>query len=136
MQEVGSARARCRHDVIKVSGTSPAQRRAWQEAAKRADTSLSRWMREAADAAVVSGLTAADLRAELVQLRAALTREVGNNLTQIAAAVNQDLRARRTPSVAPHEVTLVRAAGELAVMRRKVEALLRRVERSGAGRRR
>jgi hypothetical protein len=124
-----------RRDVIKVSGTTTAQREAWQAAAEAAGMSLSCWLREAADAAALAGMTAADLRAEIIQLRAGLARGVGNNLNQIATALNLDLRARKPVSSAAHEVALVAAARDLAVIRCKAEALLRRLERAGHGRR-
>lgn len=126
-----------RRDVVKLSGTSAPQREAWQAAARAADMPLAAWLREAADAAVLTGTTAADLRAEILALRTEIGRGVGNNLNQVAHALNTDLRAGRRADGAAHDATLAAAAQDLAGLRRKAEAMLRRVERAGQrGRRR
>lgn len=120
-----------RTDVVKLSGTTQAQRDAWRAAADAAGLPLAAWLREAADAAALGGVIAADLRDELMQLRADLTRGVGNNLNQVARALNTDLKARRRPDDAAHAPALVAAADELLRLRRTAEKLLRRVERAG-----
>ena len=120
-----------REDVVKLSGTSAAQREAWRDAAAAAHLSLAAWLREAADAAALAGATAAELRAEIAALRVELGRGVGNNLNQLARALNTELKAGRRPSGAAHEAALAAAAAELAVMRRRTESLMRRVERAG-----
>lgn len=120
-----------RQDILKVSGTTVDQRTVWREAAQRAQVSLSEWLREAADAAVIAGTTAADLRAAIVALRTDIGRGVGNNLNQIARALNTDLRAGRRADLARHEAALEAAARDIAIIRRRTEALLRRVERAG-----
>lgn len=120
-----------RRDVLKVSGTTARQREAWRAAAEAADMPLATWLREAADAAAAAGTTAADLRAEIMALRAEIARGVGNNLNQIARALNTELRANRAAQIAAHEAALAAAAAELRVLRRKAEALLRRLERAG-----
>ena len=102
-----------RDDILKVSGVSPDQRAAWSACA----------------AAAASGTTAADLRAELVRLRADLARGMGNNLNQIAHALNADLKAGRLPDAAAHERSLAAAAADVALARRAVERMLRRLER-------
>lgn len=132
MQDTDKAvRAATRQDVIKISGTSAAQRRAWRDEAARTGMSLARWVREAADGATISGVTAADLRDEIVKLRAEIGRGVGNNLSQIARALNREARHGEATSLVPHEASLAAAARDLAELRRHSEALLRRVERSG-----
>ena len=120
-----------RTDIVKLSGTSAAQRDAWRTAAVAAGLPLATWLREAADAAALGGTIAADLRDELMRLRADLTRGVGNNLNQVARALNVDLKAMRHPDDEAHTAALIDAAAELAVLRRKSEKLLRRVERAG-----
>lgn len=126
-----------RRDVLKISGTTARQRNAWRAAAQASEMPLASWLREAADAAVVSGTIAADLRAEIVALRTELGRGAGNNLNQLARTLNIDLRARRSPDGPAHEEALKAAARDIAAVKRKTEALLRRVERAGlrAGRR-
>jgi hypothetical protein len=124
-------RAGQRRDVVKVSGVGAGQRAAWSAAAETAGLALACWLREAADAAMVAGATAADLRADLMALRTELGRGVGNNLNQIARSLNIDLRARRPADGAAHAAALLTAARELTAIRRKAEALLRRVERAG-----
>ena len=124
-----------REDIIKVSGVSSDQRAAWSACAAAANLPTAAWMREAAAAAAASGTTAADLRAELVRLRADLARGVGNNINQIAHALNTDLKAGRLPDAAAHERFLAAAAADVAAARRAVERMLRRMERL-SGRRR
>ena len=101
-----------RDDILKVSGVSSGQRATWSACA----------------AAAASGTIAADLRAELVRLRADLARGMGNNLNQIAHALNADLKAGRLPDAAAHERSLA-AAADVALARRAVERMLRRLER-------
>ena len=131
MQESNKVVKKSRADIVKVSGTTLTQREVWQAAAKGVDLSLSEWLREAADAAIVAGTTAADLRAAIVALRTDIGRGVGNNLNQIARALNTDIRSGRRADIVPHEAALAEAARDLASLRRKTEALLRRVERAG-----
>ncbi|PPQ28194.1 hypothetical protein [Rhodopila globiformis] len=131
MQDTSENTSPGRQDILKVSGTTMNQRTVWREAAQRAQVSLSAWMREAADAAVIAGTTAADLRAAIVALRTDLGRGVGNNVNQIARILATDLRAGRRADLAPHEAALEAAARDLALIRRRTEALLRRVERAG-----
>jgi len=118
-----------REDIIKVSGVSPDQRAAWSACAQAAGLPTATWMREAAMAAAASGTTAADLRAELVRLRADLGRGVGNNLNQLAHVLNADLKAGKLPDAAAHERSLAAAAADVALARRAVERMLRRLER-------
>ena len=115
-----------RDDILKVSGVSPDQRTAWSACAAAAGLPTAAWMREAAAAA---GTTAADLRAELVRLRVDLARGMGNNLNQIAHALNADLKAGKLPDAAAHERSLAAAAADVALARRAVEWMLRRLER-------
>ena len=118
-----------RDDILKVSGTTPDQRAAWSACAREAGLPVAAWMREAATAAAASGTTAADLRAELVRLRADLARGVGSNINQVAHALNVDLKAGRAPDAALHERSLATAAADVAAARRAVERMLRRLER-------
>ena len=118
-----------RDDILKVSGVSSGQRATWSACAAAAGLPTAAWMREAAAVAAVSGTIAADLRAELVRLRADLARGMGNNLNQIAHALNADLKAGRLPDAAAHERSLAAAAADVALARRAVERMLRRLER-------
>jgi Bacterial mobilisation protein (MobC) len=136
MQDTSENASRGRQDIVKVSGTTSDQREVWREAAGQARMSLSEWLREAADAVVISGTTAADLRAAIAALRTEIGRGVGNNLNQIARALNTDIRAGRRADCAPHEAALEAAARDVAIIRRRTEAMLRRVERAGQRRRR
>ena len=117
-----------RDDILKVSGVSSGQRATWSACAAAAGLPTAAWMREAAAAAAASGTIAADQRAELVRLRADLARGMGNNLNQIAHALNADLKAGRLPDAAAHERSLA-AAADVALARRAVERMLRRLER-------
>lgn len=136
MQDTSENTSQGRQDIVKVSGTTSDQRQVWREAASQARMSLSGWLREAADAVVISGTTAADLRAAIVALRTEIGRGVGNNLNQIARALNTDIRAGRRADGAPHEAALEAAARDIALIRRRTEAMLRRVERAGQHQRR
>ena len=118
-----------RDDILKVSGVSPDQRTAWSACAAAAGLPTAAWMREAATVAAASDITAADLLAELVRLRADLARGTGNNLNQIAHVLNTDLKAGRLPDAAAHERSLAAAAADVALARRAVERMLRRLER-------
>ena len=95
-----------RDDILKVSGVSPDQCTAWSACAAAAGLPTAAWMREAATVAAASDITAADLLAELVRLRADLARGTGNNLNQIAHALNTDLKAGKLPDAAAHERSL------------------------------
>jgi hypothetical protein len=132
MQDKGNSPRR--QDIVKISGTRTSQRDAWQVAAQAAGLPLASWLREAADAAVLTGVTAADLRAEIVALRTEIGRGVGNNLNQLARALHTP-RVGRAADAATHAETLATAARDLAALRQIAEALLRRVERAGRGRR-
>ena len=116
-----------RDDILKVSGVSSGQRATWSACAAAAGLPSAAWMREAA-AAAASGTIAADLRAELVRLRADLARGMGNNLNQIAHAPNADLKAGRLPDATAHERSLA-AAADVALARRAVERMLLCLER-------
>ena len=83
---------------------------------------LSAWLRELADVAAESGADVAELRAELVRLRTDLNRGLGNNLNQIAAALNADLKAGQADGA--HGRGLAAAAVELARLRAAVEEAL------------
>ena len=120
--------ATVRDDVVKVSGTTPAQRGVWRARAQEAGLPTAAWLREAADAVAAAGTTAADLRAELVHLRADLARGVGNNINQVAHALNADLKRGVQPTAAPHERSLAAAAADIAAARRVLERMLRRLE--------
>ncbi len=130
MQENGELRSRvtARRDIVKVSGTGEAQRTAWRKAAAAAKMPLASWLREAADAATLTGITAADLRAEIQRLRADLTRGVGNNLNQLVQGMH--LRRQAEDAEDGREVAhrLRGIAAEVAAIRRDAGALLRRVE--------
>ena len=117
-----------RRDVVKISGTHEGQREAWRSAADRNGLPLATWLREAADAAVLSGVTAVDLRAELQRLRADLTRGVGNNLNQLVQGMH--LRRQAGDAEDGREVAhhLRGIAAEVAAIRLDAGALLRRVE--------
>lgn len=117
-----------RDDILKVSGTTPAQRAAWRARAQAAGLSTAAWVREAADAAAATGVTAADLRAELVRLRADLGRGVGSDLDRIARGINADLEAGLVADAAAHERALAEASKEVTAARRAVERMLRRLE--------
>jgi len=117
-----------RRDVVKISGTHEGQREAWRSAADRNGLPLATWLREAADAAVLSGVTAADLRSEIQRLRADLTRGVGNNLNQVAQHLH--LMAKGRSPADPVGVTaLMRdVAREFLAIRKSADMLLRHVE--------
>lgn len=114
-----------RGDIVKVSGTSPDQRAAWRACAAAAGLPMAAWVREAADAAAATGTTAADLRDALVWLRTDLGRGLGNNVNQLAHALNLDLKAGHRPEAAAHERALAAAAADAAAMRRAVDRALR-----------
>ena len=102
----------------------------WRAAAAATGTpSLSEWLRDVADAACLRGLDVPGLRAEIVALRADLSRGVGNNLNQIAAALHADARAGIPPSAAGHD--LAAAATEIAAMRARLDQALRPLARRG-----
>lgn len=122
---------RRREDIIKISGITAGQRTAWQAAAKAAGATLSSWVREAADAAALTGATAATLRGDLVTLRAELNRGVGNNLNQLARTLNIARKEGRAIDPADHTAALKAAAADLAGLRRQMDTLLRRLERRG-----
>jgi len=130
MQENGERARKTggRRDIVKVSGTQEAQRRAWRKAAAAAKMPLASWLREAADAATLTGITAADLRAEIQRLRADLTRGVGNNLNQLVQGMH--LRRQAGDAEDDREVAhrLRGIAAEVAAIRQDAGALLRRVE--------
>ena len=72
-------------------------------------------------------------RAELARFRAELARGTGNNLNQIAHALNADQEAGKLPDAAAHALSLA-AAADVALARRAVEQMLPRLERvTGAG---
>jgi hypothetical protein len=120
-----------RQDIVKISGTRAMQRDAWHAAARAAGLPLASWLREAADAAMLTGVTAADLRAEIIALRTDIGRGVGNNLNQIARELHMSPRGGRAAEPPPHAEVLAEAARDLAALRQTAEALLRRVERAG-----
>lgn len=122
---------RRREDIIKISGVTAGQRTAWQAAAKAAGTTLSSWVREAVDAAALTGATAATLRGDLVTLRAELNRGVGNNLNQLARTLNIARKEGTAIDPAGHAAALKAAAADLAGLRRQMDTLLRRLERRG-----
>jgi hypothetical protein len=124
-----------RSDVVKISGSRAVQRQAWTAAAQAGDMTLACWLREAADAAIIAGTTAADLRAEIIALRTEIGRGVGNNLNQIARALHSPSRGGRAAEAASYAETLAAAARDLSVLRHTAEALLRRVEGAQRGRR-
>ena len=100
----------------------------WRAAAAATGTpSLSEWLRDVADAACLSGLDVPALRSEIVGLRADLSRGVGNNLNQIAAALHADAKAGIPPSAAGHD--LAAAATEIAAMRVRLDQALRPLAR-------
>lgn len=110
-----------RPDVIKISGTSAEQRQRWRRAS---GPSLSAWMRLAADRTasgkdglVLSAEHAERLEAALVAIRADLNRGVGNNLNQIAVALNTSLKAGKGADPGPHEAALNQAAEDLHAIR-------------------
>jgi hypothetical protein len=119
-----------RRDVVKISGTNAGQRDAWQAAAQAADLPLASWLREAADAALLTGVIAVDLRTEIIALRTEIGRGVGNNLNQLARALNTPC-VGQVANAATHAEILATAARDLAALRQAAEALLRRVERAG-----
>jgi hypothetical protein len=108
-----------RDEIVRVR-TTAAQTARWRNIA--GPRGLSAWLRDLADVAAASGADVAVLRVELVRLRADLNRGVGNNLNQIAAAMNADLKAGRAAS--PADRALAEAAAELAAMRAVVEEAL------------
>jgi hypothetical protein len=132
MQDKGNSPVKVRRqDVVKISGTRAGQRDAWLAAAQAAGLPLASWLREAADAVVLTGVTAADLRAEIIALRTEIGRGVGNNLNQLARALNTAPHTGRPAGAATHAEILATAARDLAALRQTAEALLRRVERAG-----
>jgi hypothetical protein len=131
MQNKGNSPVKVRRqDVVKISGTRAGQRDAWLGAAQAAGLPLARWLREAADAVVLTGVTAADLRAEIIALRTEIGRGVGNNLNQLARALHTP-RVGHAADAVSHAEILATAARDLAALRQTAEALLRRVERAG-----
>ena len=100
----------------------------WRAAAAATGTpSLSEWLRDVADAACTRGFDVPGLRAEIVAIRADLSRGVGNNLNQIAAALNADARAGIAPSDTKHDLATV--ASEIAAMRARLDQALRPLAR-------
>jgi Bacterial mobilisation protein (MobC) len=128
----GTVRSKCAGRTSSKSvGTRAGQRDAWQAAAQAAGLPLASWLREAADAVVLTGVTAADLRAEIIALRTEIGRGVGNNLNQLARALHTAPHTGRPAGAATHAEILATAARDLAALRQTAEALLRRVERGG-----
>lgn len=115
-----------RDETIKIR-LSRAQLARWQAVA--GPRGLSAWLRQLADLAARSGANPAELRAELVQLRADLSRGVGNDINQLARALNTDLKAGRRPDAAAHEQALARMAEDVerlkALITEALETLLR-----------
>lgn len=100
----------------------------WRTAAAATGTpSLSEWLRDAGDAACMSGLDVPGLRAEIAGLRADLSRGVGNNLNQIAAALNAGQRMGIPPSGAGHD--LAAAAAGITAMHARLDQALRLLAR-------
>jgi hypothetical protein len=80
-----------------------------------------------ADAACLRSLDVPALRAEIVALRGDLSRGVGNNLNQIAAALHADAKAGIPPTAVGHD--LAAAAAEIAAMRARLDQALRPLAR-------
>ena len=100
----------------------------WRAAAAATGTpSLSEWLRDVADAACLSGLDVPALRAEIIALRADLSRGVGNNLNQLAALLNAEAKAGIRPDGA--SLDLAAAAAEIAAMRARLDQALRPLAR-------
>ena len=98
----------------------------WKAAAAAAGTpSLSEWLRDVADAACLTGLDVPALRTDLVAFRADLARGPGNNLNQIAATLNADIKGKRPVRASEHELALRAAAVEIAAMRARLDLALR-----------
>ena len=116
-----------RTDIVKVSGTTPEQRIRWRRAA---GMSLAAWMRQAADRAasgIDGSLTAeqvSDLEAALRGIRRDLNRGVGNNVNQVATALNTDLKAGRPATAVGHEADLAAAAVSIEGIRDEIRAAL------------
>jgi hypothetical protein len=120
-----------RDDVLKVSGTTQAQRARWRAAAGGGARDLSVWMRSAADRAAIdpAGTAAATeatqaLTRSIVELRSALGSGPGNGLNQIARALNTTIRAGQVPDAAPHERSLAGAHAEIQAIRAALNAAL------------
>ena len=116
-----------RDDVVKVSGTNAGQRARWREVSGR---SLSAWMRQAADRAadgsssVLTSGQCSRLEETLLTLRADLNRGAGNNLNQIAQALNTDLRSSLGADGAAHGPALLAAAVSIEGIRCELRAAL------------
>lgn len=116
-----------RGDVVKVSGTNAGQRARWRELAGR---SLSAWMRQAADLAadgssfVLTSDQCSRLEEALLTLRGDMNRGAGNNLNQIAQALNTDLRSGLGADGAAHGPALLAAAASIEGFRCELRAAL------------
>lgn len=100
----------------------------WKAAAAAMGTpSLSEWLRGAADAACTSGLDVPGLRTEIAALRTDRARGVGNNLNQIAAALNAGQGADILASGTGHDLAV--AAAGIAAMRARLDQALRPLTR-------
>jgi len=105
---------------IRVDEASEAR---WRAAAG-GDGKLSGWLRNVADMAAARSTDPAEIRDALVGLRADLNRGIGNNLNQIAHALNADLLAGQQPSASAVEAALTQAAEDLATMRSTLQSAL------------
>ena len=102
----------------------------WREAAAAAGaSSLSEWVRDAANVAASQELDVPALRAEIVALRADIGRGVGNLLDQIATKLNTDAKAGLSPNATAHEAALAEAAADIAAMRARLDRALRPLAR-------
>ena len=116
-----------RGDVIKVSGTNAGQRARWRQVSGR---SLSAWIRQAADRAtdgfssVLTSGQCSRLEEMLLTLRADLNRGAGNNLNQIAQALNTDLRSGLGADGAAHGPALLAVAASIEGIRCELRAAL------------
>lgn len=102
--------------------TTPAEERRWRGAADSSGMNLSAWLRSLADIAAATGANPADVRAELVALRRDLNAGIGNNVNQIAHAINADLKVGNPAS--PSEAALRQMADDLTRIRGSIESLM------------
>lgn len=102
--------------------TTPAEESRWRIAAASSGMSLSAWLRSLADIAAATGANPGDVRAELVALRRDLNAGIGNNINQIAHALNADRIAGNPASSS--EAALRQMADDLARIRGAIESLM------------
>ncbi len=114
-----------RRDFLKFR-VIPEEEQRWRAAADASGQNLSAWLRGVADlaAAGAGAVNPAEVRDALVRFRADLNRGVGNNLNQLARALNGDLLAEKEPSASACEAALTRAAEDLSTMRAALQQAL------------